>query len=695
MPHEHPRRALAFAASLALISALALPILGPRASRAQIAGGSPTPTAPGAFGPPHGESGDVIPGEVVVRLRNGAGNQPPPVSQAASVLSLAGVEGSVDRALVNPGSYVVSVTPGREESAAAALAAEPGVASASPNLRRHIHTMPLPAAQGAPNDPLYPLQWAYPRINAPPAWNGAAGSPITVAVLDTGVDLTHPELAGRVLQGANFVTPGGSAQDDNGHGTHVAGIVAAAGGNGAGGVGMDWNARILPVKVADGAGSLSSEDWLNGLAYAAQNGARVVNMSFGGTTYSQAEQDAVTDAWNRGVIIVASAGNSGDNGNPVEYPAGYDHVLSVAAVGSDNLHAYYSAANRFVDITAPGGNARSGGDPNDRFIISTWAQNIASNFQPGYAKEIGTSQAAPFVSGLAALLLAQRPSLTNDAVVSRIETTATDLGPRGRDDQFGFGLINVAAALGLTAPPAVPSATPRPPPPTVPPPAPPTRAPVPSATRPPPAPPTQPPPTAAPTPPVIPEGCLFVDVCVQRDPFGPFVQDLVRRGAAGGYRDGSFRPNDPVTRGQLAKMATLAAGFDLTTLSGPHFTDAPPTDPFYAYIETAFAQGLMTGYGDGTFRPQSGVTRGQMAKAMVLTRGWPLFDPEAPSFADVPYGTPFYLYVETASGLQVINSFADRTFHPYQVVTRADAAKIIDVALATFRPGSGGSFGGP
>ena len=200
---------------------------------------------------------------------------------------------------------------------------------------------------------------------------------------------------------------------------------------------------------------------------------------------------------------------------------------------------------------------------------------------------------------------------------------------------------------------------------------------------------------AAPSPttaPAIPAGCLFVDVCVQRDPFGPFVQDLVRRGAASGFRDSSFRPNDPVTRGQLAKMATLAAGFDLTTLSGPHFSDTPPTDPFYAYIETAFAQGLMTGYGDGTFRPQSAVTRGQMAKAMVLTRGWPLFDPDAPSFADVPYGTPFYLYVETASGLKVINSFAD-ALSPVPDGDMPDAA-VIDVALATFRPGLRVNLGG-
>ncbi|MDQ2806561.1 MAG: S8 family serine peptidase, partial [Chloroflexota bacterium] len=398
-----------------------------------------------------GGNGAIVPGEVLVRFRPPPGEQTVPANRPATILAAAGVPGSVTRRLEAVDGFVVLVAPGDEGKAADLLTAAPDVIAASPNLVRHIHTHLLlpagPAPAAAPNDPLYPVQWAYGRINAPPAW-GFAQRAVTVAVLDTGLDSSHPEFSGRVVAGTNFVQAGQPPTDDNGHGTHVAGIVAAAGGNGIGGVGMAWQARIMPIKVADSSGNLTSEAWLNGIAWAVAHGAQVINMSFGGTTFSSTEQAYISDAWNHGVVLVASAGNSGDAGNPVEYPASYTNVVSVAATGPDNNRAYYSATNRFVTVAAPGGDAHFSNDPESHFIISTWPLGLGSNYQTGYAREIGTSQAAPLVSGLVALMFGTGNGWTNATVVDRITATATDLGPAGRDDSYGFGLINVAAAVG-------------------------------------------------------------------------------------------------------------------------------------------------------------------------------------------------------------------------------------------------------
>ncbi|HUS15604.1 MAG TPA: S8 family serine peptidase, partial [Chloroflexia bacterium] len=595
--------------------------LATAAPAAQAADDTPTPPAPAPLAG-QGDKDEIVPGEVLVRFRAPAGNQAISPTQAQAALIAAGIPAAVERLMEIPGGYVLSVPAGQEISATAALSGQPDIVAVDPNRVRHLHARP----PGAPNDPLYPVQWSYPRVHAPDAWNLAQRGGVVVAVLDTGLDLTHPEFGGRIAPGANFINPGASPQDDHGHGTHVAGIIAAQGNNGIGGAGMAWQARIMPIKVADSSGSVTSERWINGVAYAVQNGANVINMSFGGTAFSSTEQAAVDEAWNRGLVVVASAGNSGDSGNPVEYPASYRNVVSVAAIGSDNARAYYSEYNSAVDVTAPGGNARYSNDPNDRFIISTWPLNITSNYLTGYGKVIGTSQAAPLVAGLAALMWSTNAGWTNQAIVARMQSTATDLGPAGRDDQYGFGLINAAAAVGNgPAPPSTPvpptpvpptaiPPTPPPPPPTVAPPtvAPPTPVP-PTPVPPTPVPVATAPPRPQPTPPIAPN-CIFIDVCSQTDWFGPFVEDLVKRGAVGGYSDHSFQPLAPLTRGQVTKMIVLSPGFQLNTLAGPHFTDVPPTDAFYPYIETAALRGLLTGYPDGSYRPYAPVSRGQLAK---------------------------------------------------------------------------------
>lgn len=294
-----------------------------------------------------------------------------------------------------------------------------------------------------PNDPRYAsYQWNLPQIRAPYAWAISTGSAdVIIAVVDTGVDLDHPDLAAKVVTGYDFVNADNDPNDDEGHGTHVAGIAAARTNNSQGVAGVSWGAKIMPVKVLDSEGSGSYSRVADGITWAADRGARIINLSLGGKSSSSTLQNAVDYAYNRGALVVASAGNHYQEGNPVIYPAAYPHVLAVAATGDQDEHARYSETGYYVDVAAPGGNPSSSWDTNpDHWIMSTYLYG-------GYAQVSGTSQAAPHVSGLAALVWSVTPSLSNDQVERIIEETAVDLGDAGRDDVFGHGRIDAYRAL--------------------------------------------------------------------------------------------------------------------------------------------------------------------------------------------------------------------------------------------------------
>jgi thermitase len=220
-----------------------------------------------------------------------------------------------------------------------------------------------------PDDPFYQSnQWNLQQLDLPHAWYYSTGSAsVSVAVLDTGVDVQHPELAGRVAPGVAFVNPGtcpaqGVAyDDDDGHGTHVAGIVGARGNNGEGVAGMAWNTRILPVKVLSCTGSGTIADVVDGIYWAVDNGADVINLSLGWACSSNESptQTAIDYAHERGVVVVAAAGNYANQSiqnvrNPVICPAALDHVISVGATTINSTIASYSTHNEFVDIAAPG-----------------------------------------------------------------------------------------------------------------------------------------------------------------------------------------------------------------------------------------------------------------------------------------------------------------------------------------------------
>ncbi|NBC22689.1 MAG: S8 family serine peptidase [Gammaproteobacteria bacterium] len=331
-----------------------------------------------------------------------------------------------------------------------------------------------------PNDPLYAQQWHYPSIGLEDAWEITTGqvpdNQVVVAVVDTGVALAHPDLDEQLLRdnngqvvGFDFIEDPARANDGDGidsnpddpgdhargpgtgsyHGTHVAGTVAAESNNDSGVAGVSWGARLMPLRAL-GIDGGTTFDVMQAVRYAAGlsnvSGATppvradIINLSLGSDFFSEAEQATIEAVRAEGVIVVASAGN--DASNVPSYPASYDGVVSVSATTISGTHASYSNFGPAVDVAAPGGG---GGDG----VLSTLAQGTGNDLEFGAGFLVGTSMAAPHVSGVIALMKAIYPALTPaelDALLQDGQLT-DDAGPAGRDDEYGWGIINAANAV--------------------------------------------------------------------------------------------------------------------------------------------------------------------------------------------------------------------------------------------------------
>jgi subtilisin family serine protease len=326
------------------------------------------------------------------------------------------------------------------------------------------------------DDEHYSRLWGLVATRAESVWPTADGTGVTVAVVDTGV-ASHPDLQGRVLEGKSFLNGVASngAIDDNGHGTHVAGTIAAVANNGTGVAGVAPGARILPLKALDSSGSGSLADVASAIVFAADNGAKVINLSLGSSGASTTMQNATQYAASKGVLVVAAAGNGGVTASP-SYPAAdpTDQVIAVAAHDELNQPASFSQDGAYIDVAAPGVR-----------VLSTY---LSSN----YVYLNGTSMAAPHVAGVAALLLSAKPGLARADLRSAILNGAVDIHQAGRDTRTGTGRVDAVRSLALLSTTPAPPTTVAPTPTTTP--APPTTvAPTPTTT---PAPPT----TVAPTP---------------------------------------------------------------------------------------------------------------------------------------------------------------------------------------------------
>ena len=408
----------------------------------------PVPIPP-AYDAPH------VPGELLVGLRPIS----PKVPLATIAQDLATSLSAQTLTTLAPLRMVhLRLDPQREIAALQRLQADPRVAWVEPNY--------LFAPAFTPDDPSYDsIQRNYlSRLEMESAWDFTIGrAEVVIAVLDTGVDAAHPDLAGGLwtnpgevadngldddgngfvddVHGWDFADDDNDPADDYGHGTHVAGIAAARINNAIGIAGMAGGATIMPVDVFRG-GIGAYADLIQAIVYTADNGAHIINMSLGAPSYSRGEEAAVDYAWARDVVLVAAAGNHASNA--LFYPAAHAHVIGVAATTATDARASFSNYGSFVAVSAPGDT-----------IYSTL---------PGsrYGYLSGTSMATPHVAGLAALLRSLNPTLHNDAVRALIEMTADDLGASGRDDYFGFGRINAARALAAAPSPPTPEPSPLP-----------------------------------------------------------------------------------------------------------------------------------------------------------------------------------------------------------------------------------------
>ncbi|HET9271545.1 MAG TPA: S8 family serine peptidase [Vicinamibacterales bacterium] len=421
--------------------------------------------------------GRSVAGQIVVMFAPGSN-----ASEKADAHRVA--RGRVVDEIAAKGIALVAVAEGDEAAAAARYRRHPNVRAAEPNYIRHV---PEPTAHDAgavvPGDHYFGQQWGFHNtgqefyciawvfgnlcffvgmpdadIDAPEAWAITTGSPaVTVAVIDTGIDYTHPDLASHYAGGYDFVHSTFDPLDDHGHGTHVAGTIAASlenlTGNPAaaeGVVGVAPQARLLAYKVCAADGTCTDFAVIQAIARAVAEGARVINMSLGDTQYSQALADAVQEAWDAGVVLVAGAGNDGTT-TPF-YPAALDHVVAVGAFDEDHRRASFSNYGTWVDIAAPG-----------NYVLSTYpASKCVEAGMPGdtgcYAWLSGTSMATPHVAGAAALLWSRGDVTSNTQVVDLLMAGADPAGVSSErlDSWTMHGGLNLHDSLsdGLTEEPA-------------------------------------------------------------------------------------------------------------------------------------------------------------------------------------------------------------------------------------------------
>ena len=363
------------------------------------------------------QEADFVPGELIVIMKAGSSMSALslPEKARASTKKRPGLE------KLNAG--VINVPAGQESAYIAQLKKQKDVLAVEPNY--------IVSADLYPNDPAYPLnQYGPALIQAESAWDTTIGSnSVIIAIIDSGLDASHPEFFGRTVAGYDFVYDDSVPEDEYGHGTHVAGIAAATGNNAQGIAGIAWGVRIMPLRMLDEYGRGDIADLAEALVWAADNGAKIINLSLGLGTSSTLWENAAYYAYSHGAAIFAAAGNNGINA--MAYPARYDSVMAVGATDQTNNRASFSSYGATLDLMAPGVG-----------IYSTLP--ITSG---GYGILSGTSMAAPHAAGAAALLASLPCFDTPEKIYQALKDTALDLGAVGWDQEYGYGLIQIADAM--------------------------------------------------------------------------------------------------------------------------------------------------------------------------------------------------------------------------------------------------------
>jgi type VII secretion-associated serine protease mycosin len=299
--------------------------------------------------------------------------------------------------------------------------------------------MVMVAATPARADAVRDAQWHLGFLDVAHAHQISQGDNVLVGVIDSGIEADHPDLAGNILPGTDLVLRSGNGWNDpDGHGTHIAGLIAAHGHAGAGALGIAPRAKILPAATGTEAGSFPALD-AAGITWAVDHGAKVLCLAYGTDLDTADEDRAVRYAQAHDVVVVAAVGNR-PKSTTIGYPAAYPGVVAAAGVNRDGSHAAVSVTGPEVVLAAP-------------------AVEVESTTKGGgYSRGTGTSDATAIIAGAAALVRARFPSLSAVEVVHRLTATAKDAGPPGRDDQYGYGIVNLVGALTADVPPMTPSA---------------------------------------------------------------------------------------------------------------------------------------------------------------------------------------------------------------------------------------------
>lgn len=377
-------------------------------------------------------TGQAIDGGVIDALNRTWG-----VTRTEALLSRPAANGTAATALALDRYFVFSVPEGTDTSAmAAAYRAARGVALAEVDGLGGI-------AETIPNDAEFGRQWnmrnigqtgglAGADIAATFAWDLHVGSGnVIIAVIDTGVQADHPDLIGKVIPGWNFFNNNGDSDDVHGHGTHVSGIAGATGNNFIGVAGVNWNVRILAVRVTSASGTYSESDLADAIVWATDNGANFVSMSLQSYTGIAALEAAIDYARGNGVLPIAATGNN--RGNVIAFPARFAGCMGVGATDHNDQWPSFSNWGPQIDVAAPGANIYS------------------LHLDSGYRSRSGTSMATPHVSGLTSLLLSFDSCLSPSEMIELLHATSVDLGPAGFDEKFGHGRIDAFAAINEAA----------------------------------------------------------------------------------------------------------------------------------------------------------------------------------------------------------------------------------------------------
>lgn len=449
------------------------------------------------------------------------------------------------------------------------------------------------------------LNWGYQKLAIDQAAkSGLTGKGVKIGILDTGIRANHPDL--RLAGGISFVKGITSYNDDNGHGTHVAGIIAAQN-NGIGMVGVAPDAGIYAVKVLDKNGEGNQSDVAKGVEWAMQQKLDIVNLSITSSSGTHLLEQTLQKAYDQGMLIVAASGNfPGIVSDEVLYPARYPSVIAVGSVDQNLKRSDFSYYGNDLEFVAPGEN-----------ILSTYYGNDAES----YAEATGTSMASPFVTGMVALYKQAYPSLKGPSIRTYMQKSALDLGKKGKDAQYGYGLVQLPKREDVQ---------------------------------------------------------IFPDVG-KGSWYEKEVNDLFLNGIISGNRDGKFYPGNNITRAEAVAMIGRAIKLP-GEKSNTVFTDVPYEHFASGYINSATKEEIISGFPGNIFKPGIPILRGDMA--VILKRTFEIPDASDQYFKDVDAENRYYDAVNSLADLQITRGYIDGTFRPDQNITRAEFSVLLSKTIA-------------